>query len=408
MDKRDGVWCFRSGANSAVTDDTYRAGGGVIGCTCAYYLTRHPLYDRKTHSITIIEAVKIAAGSSGKAGGLLQIDAEPACISPLSFKLHAQLAEEYGGHKRWGYRRVHVGETDLDGRGGMNNAAATENYPSSLDWLLPSSIKSYKKVGTPEDSAQVHPYFFTTAVAEMAQEKGVKIIYGTVQGIRYNADLTNVEGVAYYATPTSQDIIVVPATDVIVAAGPWTSSIIPSVAVGGAKSHGVVIKPSRPISNNCLWASIKPGLSGHPRRSINLELYPRPDGTLYSCNWADADAVLPASSDLVDVDEGKCKEICDALGGISDELLGAEVLVSQAGHQPVILKEGRRAKNSGPLLGRTGVKGVLLATGHDSWGVQNAPATGLLASEVVFEGAPKSADICSLDPRTIVQKSLLV
>jgi glycine/D-amino acid oxidase-like deaminating enzyme len=118
--------------------------------------------------------------------------------------------------------------------------------------------------------------------------------------------------------------------------------------------------------------------------------------------------VLPAASDQVEVNEATCKEICDALGSISDELRDAEVLFKQACHQPVILKEGRRAKNSGPLLGPTGLKGVLLATGHDSWGVHNAPATGLLISEAVFEGSAKSADIRSLDPRTILQKALLV
>lgn len=283
----------------------------------------------------------------------------------------------------------------------------TTAYPSSPNWILSSSVRTFKEVGTPENSAQVHPYLFTTAMADMAEERGVRIVYGTVLGIRYNIGQTEVEGVLY-ASPSCQDTVLLPATDVIVAGGPWTSSILPSVAVGGAKSHSVVIRPSKPISNNCLWATIEPGPSRLPRRPVNLELYPRPDGTLYSCNWADADAVLPAASDQVEVNEATCKEICDALGSISDELRDAEVLFKQACHQPVILKEGRRAKNSGPLLGPTGLKGVLLATGHDSWGVHNAPATGLLISEAVFEGSAKSADIRSLDPRTILQKALLV
>lgn len=321
----------------------------------------------------MIEAVGIASGSSGKAGGLLQIDAEPACISALSFKLHAQLAEEHDGQNRWGYRRVYVGETDLEGRGGVNERTPT--YPSSLNWILPSSARTFEEVGTPENSAQVNPYLFTTAVADMAEKKGVETVYGKVLGFRAEQEV--VKGVIYSAADC-HDTAVLPATDVIVAAGPWTSSVMPSVATGGAKSHSVVMRPSKPITINCLWASIEPGPSGIPSRSINLELYPRPDGTLYSCNWADAHAALPASSNLVEASETTCQEICDALGSISDELRDAEVLVKQACHQPVILKQGCRAKNSGPLVGTTGVKGVLLATGHDSWGVQNAPATGLL------------------------------
>jgi glycine/D-amino acid oxidase-like deaminating enzyme len=111
---------------------------------------------------------------------------------------------------------------------------------------------------------------------------------------------------------------------------------------------------------------------------------------------------------MVEVSEPIAQDICNALGCVSDELRDAEVLTRQACHQPVILKDGQRAKNIGPLLGPTGVRGVLLATGHDSWGVQNAPATGLLISEMVFEAGARSADIRTLDPRTILEKSLLV
>lgn len=48
-------------------------GGGIIGCTTAYYITRHPRYDPSKHSVTLIEASKIAGGASGKAGGLLAL-----------------------------------------------------------------------------------------------------------------------------------------------------------------------------------------------------------------------------------------------------------------------------------------------------------------------------------------------
>jgi hypothetical protein len=46
-------------------------GGGIIGSTTAYFLTRHPKYDPVKHTITLLEATKIAGGASGKAGGLL-------------------------------------------------------------------------------------------------------------------------------------------------------------------------------------------------------------------------------------------------------------------------------------------------------------------------------------------------
>jgi glycine/D-amino acid oxidase-like deaminating enzyme len=47
-------------------------GGGIIGCTTAYYLTRHPAFTPET-TVTILEASKVgvAQGASGKAGGLV-------------------------------------------------------------------------------------------------------------------------------------------------------------------------------------------------------------------------------------------------------------------------------------------------------------------------------------------------
>ncbi|KAJ3573981.1 hypothetical protein NPX13_g4512 [Xylaria arbuscula] len=81
-------------------------GGGIIGTTTAYYLTRHPSFNPLIHHITLLEATSIAAGASGKAGGLLGLWAYPMCIVPLSYRLHAELATEHDGPSRWGYRRL--------------------------------------------------------------------------------------------------------------------------------------------------------------------------------------------------------------------------------------------------------------------------------------------------------------
>ncbi|KAK2829850.1 putative oxidoreductase tda3, partial [Arthroderma sp. PD_2] len=57
--------------------DIVIVGGGIIGCCCAYFLTRHPSYDPSKHRITVLEASEIAGGASGKAGGLLALWAFP-------------------------------------------------------------------------------------------------------------------------------------------------------------------------------------------------------------------------------------------------------------------------------------------------------------------------------------------
>lgn len=44
-------------------------GGGIIGCTTAYYLTHHPHFDPSVHAVTLIEGTKLANGAWGKLAG---------------------------------------------------------------------------------------------------------------------------------------------------------------------------------------------------------------------------------------------------------------------------------------------------------------------------------------------------
>lgn len=91
------------------TNIHHSPGGGIIGSTTAYYLTRHPKFDPALHTITLLEATSIAAGASGKSGGLLALWAYPQCLVPLSYRLHRELAAEHGGAEKWGYRRLRCG-----------------------------------------------------------------------------------------------------------------------------------------------------------------------------------------------------------------------------------------------------------------------------------------------------------
>lgn len=81
----------------------------MVGLTTAYYLTQHPKFNPSLHTITLLEATSVAAGASGKSGGLLALWAYPECLVPLSYRLHKELAEQYGGDQKWGYRRVKCG-----------------------------------------------------------------------------------------------------------------------------------------------------------------------------------------------------------------------------------------------------------------------------------------------------------
>src|SRR5712671_4508003 len=77
-------------------------GGGVIGASIAYFLSRRGV------GVTVIERVGVASAASGKAGGFLALDwCDGTALEPLtrrSFALHAELAREIAGD--WGYRRL--------------------------------------------------------------------------------------------------------------------------------------------------------------------------------------------------------------------------------------------------------------------------------------------------------------
>ena len=413
---------------------------GIIGSTTAYFLTRHPKYDPSKHSIHLIEATAIASGASGKAGGLLALWAYPQSIVPLSFRLHKELAQEHGGKDRWGYRGVGCGQIELQGRkietkkpvnvktngegtgaeisgvhssNNSNDANVSlqkrskESYarlkktgiPQDLDWVADDCVEDWDNMGDPGNTAQVHPYQFTTSMANLASEKGANIIIGKVN--RIDDEEAPTKQIQYTDNSTGESKTL-SATDVIVTAGPWSKQVWPSAPISNTRAHSVTIRPSRPTSAYCLFTSLslprnyKEGVKSGPKH-VTPEIYARPNNELYACGEGDHLVPLPASTADVQVDDSRCQDIVDYCSAFSDEMRDGEVLVRQACYLPIVSTGG------GPLVGPTESKGVWIATGHTCWGIQNGPATGKLMSEFIFDGKAKSANVNGLDPRRVLR-----
>lgn len=391
-------------------------GGGIIGCCSAYFLTRHPSYDPSRHKITLLEASDIAGGASGKAGGLLAQWAYPSNLVDLSYSLHTALAKEHDGKNRWGYRETNCGQLVVRGRaleknekkvgGGTGeslqkrSAAAlsklkSAQVPQDLDWIEPDLLRAYESMSGPGETAQVHPYLFTTSMAKLAEEKGAQIILGQVTDIARPEDV--VESVSY-TDKASGESHTIPATDVIVAAGPWTQNVLPEAPIAAMRAHSVVIEPTRPVSAYALFTNVEIPANFDPTKKsrptvANPEIYARPDDTAYACGDGDKTVPLPPTSAEVEVDLERCQEIIDHVGSISDELRDGKIRTKQACYLPNSTGFG------GPLVGLTNTEGLYLAAGHTCWGIQNGPGTGKLMSEFVFDGKAKSAKVGSLDPR---------
>ena len=78
-------------------------GGGVIGASTAYFLSRRGI------DVVVIERQAVASAASGKSGGFLALDwCDGSPLAPLarrSFALHGELADRLDG-AAWGYRRL--------------------------------------------------------------------------------------------------------------------------------------------------------------------------------------------------------------------------------------------------------------------------------------------------------------
>jgi len=180
-----------------------------------------------------------------------------------------------------------------------------------------------------------------------------------------------------------------PAHYAIVAADPWTPTILPKVPITGTRNCAIHLRaPSKALSPDLVSFNNEVPNSWFQR----VKFYPRPDDTIHISAGTD---LLPASADLVKADKEMCEGLRRAADFISPHLQGLELLVEQACYRPALTIPGRDQKH-GPLLASTPISGLILATGHDNWGDQNSPATGKMVSELVFDGKLISADISSL------------
>ena len=361
---------------------------------------------------------------------------------PLSFRLHEQLALEHDGGERWGYRKTNCGsirargrpirpkdtvkgkDGEMDGKNGhlgsekeninlqkqskeAKGKLRAAGVPADLDWVDAESTVAYSAMAGAEETAQVHPYQFTTSMAQLAEEAGAHIVIGAAKKIDYSDDGKEVRGITY-TDQQSGEAVKIPATDVVLAAGPWTREIYPTAPISAMRAHSVTIRPTRPVSAYALFTEIDlprdfGGRGNESQKSVRKssktvtpEIYARPKNEIYACGEGDNEVAFPSATDLVQVDEERCQDIVDYVGSVSNELRDGEVTARQACYLPNV------QLGSGPLIGETGVKGLLMAAGHTCWGIQNGPGTGKLISEFVFDGMAKSAKIASLEPRRVL------
>jgi glycine/D-amino acid oxidase-like deaminating enzyme len=348
-------------------------GGGVIGACTAYFLKRRGI------DVIVVERTHVAAAASGKAGGFLALDwctGSPLdALARRSFELHATLASDIPGD--WAYQRMDAYSgfvmPDADGRRGGG---------IQLDWLS-DRVTIAHLIGTPDTTAIVHPKKFTSGMMRAAQALGAELRVGRITGLIQSSDGSTAKGVEVDGVPIEADAIVL-------AMGPWTllaSQWTPLPAVFGQRSPSLVYDTGKDVPADALF------LDYHEVRgeAVSVEVFPRADGSTHVTAFSDI-ASLPLDPAAVTPDEDaldRLEAICQKLSPV---FRPERIVARQACFRPV-------TEDGLPLIGGLPeLERGFVASGHNVWGILNAPATGEALAELIADGTARSCDLTAFDP----------
>jgi glycine/D-amino acid oxidase-like deaminating enzyme len=124
---------------------------------------------------------------------------------------------------------------------------------------------------------------------------------------------------------------------------------------------------------------------------VTVEVFPRAKGNTLVTAFSDQ-APLPFDSAGVVPERGevdRLRAICERLSPV----FHADRIISrQACFRPV-------TQDGLPLIGKVpGIEGAYVATGHNVWGLLNAPATGEALAELIADSVARSTDLRPFDP----------
>jgi glycine/D-amino acid oxidase-like deaminating enzyme len=209
-----------------------------VGVMTAYFCSIHPLRPR----VTLLEPGEIPAAASRNAGGLLAADWHgPATesLGLLSYRLHADLAKQYDGMTKWGYRPVDTVSVQFD------TAAKRSKKVPGIDWLDNGIVERSNLLGTTKTTAQVHPRLFVQEMAAIARQNGVRIVKASLVDVERLADGGVTAVTASLPDGTAERIL---CTDLVLPCGRLTGSVARKVLdasaaeridVGGYRAHSV-------------------------------------------------------------------------------------------------------------------------------------------------------------------------
>jgi glycine oxidase len=351
--------------------DVVIVGGGVMGSACAFVLAEAGA------RVIVLEKSVPGAEASSAAAGILGAHAEAHGPGPMADLLLASLGR-YGAWAKTLYERTGI-DIELRPSGVLRLApdrATLRRLGREAAWMTgpardvaaldAAEVRSVEPSLAPTagalrfaTDARVEPKLLFRAVHVAAQRAGVVFESGAyvkrVLVERERAHGVLVEDGTEYVAPT-----------VIVAAGSW------STLVEGTPVDGRAVVPAR--GQVVELAMPAPPLS-HVVMGPRCYLVPRDDGRV----------LVGATVEFVgyrrEVTAGAVRDLLDAAIALVPSLVHATLRDTWSSFRPFTPDEL-------PLLGRTRVKGLLLATGHYRNGILLAPITAEILAAITLGKKP--------------------
>jgi glycine/D-amino acid oxidase-like deaminating enzyme len=372
--------------------DVVVLGGGIIGAACAHELASLGA------SVTLVEGEHLAAGASGRNLGLLVMPDDAALVPMYQASVEAYLRavdeapfDVLLDREPCGVVLVALEEDDLEEASAQADFLSAQGIAvESLDSAAaihdtePALADGLPGVWHVDHGRRVDPGALTVALAGLASRRGAVVRH------HLQARALHVEGGRVAGVVTDEGVL--PADTVVVAAGPWSPSLLEPIGVQlpvrPIRGWLVRVRPRGPrlvrhIVERVGWtgAGRKPkrgavaGVArGGPGGQVGAALHPAEDGTI-TCGSSWEHATMPEPED-----PSMPGRIAAMAARLVPALAQAEFRGSWWGLRPV-------TPDDRPVVDHVR-DGLVVATGHGALGVILGAGTAQLVAAQVLGGRP--------------------
>jgi glycine/D-amino acid oxidase-like deaminating enzyme len=347
--------------------DVVVVGAGMVGASCAYYLSRAGL------DVTVVDRGPVAGGTTGAGeGNLLVSDKLPGPeldLMLVSLALWAELDADVGGFEFTPKGGLVVSSSSLESLVAAHRAVGVTATVVDPGEYEPELVSGRHGAFYPQD-AQVQP---ALAAARLLHAAGIKVQHAEVSSLAVQSD--RVVGVR-----TRDGVIA--AEHVVNAGGVWAGEL--SQAFGAAipvsprRGFVLVTEPLPPIIRHKVYAAeyLDNVASGDAELQSSAVVEGTPSGTI----------LIGASRERVGFDPRVPREVLRRLAAQAVELFpvlaGVHTLRIYRGFRPY-------SADHVPIIGPDPRRpGLYHACGHEGAGIGLAPATGELITAAVTGGTP--------------------